>query len=274
MPERGRTLLFFKIGGSVLGDKRRVRSFRVRTVERIGREVSGFLDENPESRFLIGHGGGPMAHAPAAEYRTREGIPGGGGWEGYAATRLGVIETNLRVISALRRGGLNVSLVSPSAGCIARDGRAARWDIGVLRRLIDDGQVPLIHGDVVLDEKRGFTILGTEDLFAFLVPKLRPARIILASDVDGVMGTPSGKTSRATVIKVIDRSNLEDTLKGVRSGWLGHKRHDVTGGMKSKIIALADLARRYHTESRIISGLKKGRVRAALDGDSAGTLIK
>lgn len=264
MPRRQPNLIFLKIGGSVLGDKHRASSFRTRAVERIGREIANFLEANPKARILLGHGGGPMAHAPASQYKTRQGIPGGGGWEGYAATRLGVIQTNLRVVSALKRGGLDVHLVPPSAGCSARSGKIAEWNIGTIQQLLKAGQVPLIHGDAVLDAKLGFTILSTEELFAFLAPPLKPARMVFACDVDGVLDADS------SVIKTIDHHKIPIFQAGPASTL----RHDVTGGMASKVSSLAAIARSFSITSCIISGLRKGAVRSALEGDCIGTLIK
>ena len=136
------SLAFLKLGGSLLGDKRRRRSFRRAAVERLGGEIARALERRPQMRLLLAHGGGGFAHFPAERHRTREGLAGGGGWRGFAETRRGVLEINARVLDALARGGLRPALVSPSAGLIARDGKVRRWDLRVIRALLKDGQDP------------------------------------------------------------------------------------------------------------------------------------
>jgi isopentenyl phosphate kinase len=273
MPKRGSGLIFIKLGGSVMGDKRRAGSFRAAAIERIGREIAGFREAHPGARLLLGHGGGPAAHAAADRYRVRQGLPEGT-WRGYWETRRAVLSSNRRVLDALARGGLHAVLVSPSAGCVARKGKAVRWDTSVLRRLLDAGQVPLIHGDVVLDETLGFTILSNEELFAFLAPKLKPERIVVTTDVEGVLRAPPRKGRRPETVPLIDESNLSEVLTNLGRAPRVRGRKDITGGMRSKIAALAAMARERGIESRVVSGLRAGCVRAALDGEPVGTLIR
>jgi len=99
------SLAFLKLGGSLLGDKRRRRSFRAAVVERLAGEIFSAREKQPGMRLLLAHGGGGFAHFPAERQRTREGLAGGGGWRGFAETRRGVLEINARVLDALARGG-------------------------------------------------------------------------------------------------------------------------------------------------------------------------
>ena len=270
-------LVFLKLGGSLLGDKRRQRSFRRSVVERLGREIARALAARPGMRLLLAHGGGGLAHFPARRCRTREGLAGGGGWRGFAETRRGVLEMNRRVLDALGRGGLHPVLVSPCAGVIAEAGAVRRWDVSVIRRLLSAGQIPLIHGDAVADRRCGFTILSTEELFTFLAGKLRPSAVVLASDVEGVyLGDPCA-SSRAPLIPRVDRANIAEIRKVLsrhRGTSLRAAGCDVTGGMAAKVEKLYALARRRRgLEARIVSGLKPGAVERALLGGDVGTVV-
>jgi isopentenyl phosphate kinase len=265
------SLVFLKLGGSLLGDKRRRRSFRAAAVRRLAGEISSAREKQPGMRLLLAHGGGGFAHFPAEQHRTREGLAGGGGWRGFAETRRGVLELNARVLDALARGGLHPTLVSPSAGLIARDGQVRRWDLRVIRALLKDGQIPLIHGDAVLDERRGFTILSTEELFDFLAGRLHPERIILACDVEGVYLAHPRRLARC-----VDRKDIAEILLALRAevpqraDW-----PDVTGGMLAKVERLHKIARRIPgLDARIVSGLNAGTVESALCGGEAGTAVR
>jgi isopentenyl phosphate kinase len=267
------SLAFLKLGGSLLGDKRRRRSFRAAVVERLAGEIFSAREKQPGMRLLLAHGGGGFAHFPAERRRTREGLAGGGGWRGFAETRRGVLEINARVLDALARGGLRPVLVSPSAGLIARDGQVRRWDLSVIRTLLKDGQIPLIHGDAVLDERRGFTILSTEELFGFLAVRLHPERIILACDVEGVyLADPR----RLSLVRCVDRKNIAEIRRALRAaGSRRSDRPDVTGGMLAKVERLYRIARTIPgLDARIVSGLSAGTVASALCGGDAGTAVR
>jgi isopentenyl phosphate kinase len=267
------SLVFLKLGGSLLGDKRRRRAFRRAAVERLGGEIARALERRPQMRLLLAHGGGGFAHFPAERHRTREGLAGGGGWRGFTETRRGVLEMNARVLDALARGGLRPALVSPSAELIARNGKVRRWDLSVIRALLKAGQVPLIHGDAVLDERRGFTILSTEELFDFLAGRLHPERIILACDVEGVyLAYPR----RLSLVRRVDRKNIAGIRRALRGAAAPRAgRPDVTGGMLAKVERLYKIARRVPgLDARIVSGLIAGTVASALCGGEAGTAVR
>ena len=265
------SLVFLKLGGSLLGDKRRRRAFRRAAVERLAGEIARALERRPQMRLLLAHGGGGFAHFPAKRRHTREGLAGGGGWRGFAETRRGVLEMNARVLDALARGGLRPILVSPSAELIARDGAVRRWDLRVIRALLKGGQIPLIHGDAVLDERRGFTILSTEELFDFLAGRLHPERIILACDVEGVyLAYPR----RLSLVRCVDRKNIAGIRRALRAGAQRADRPDVTGGMLGKVERLYKIARRIPgLDARIVSGLVAGTVESALCGGAVGTAV-
>ena len=279
-------MMFLKLGGSLLGDKRKRRSFRAAAVERVGREIAAVVKRRKNLRFLLAHGGGGAAHHPAAEFRVRDGLQGGGGWRGFAETRRGVLTSNCRVLDALGKAGVYPVLIPPVAGVVARNGRIVGWDTRAIEAVLRAGEIPLIHGDVVMDEKRGFGVCSTEELFEFLAPRMRPRRVVLACDVEGVYVRGSDSSDgletdtlkkRVRLVRRVDASNIAVVRKLLR-------RHselpgrcmppDVTGGMLSKVEQLFAMARRLRAlEARIVSGLKPGAVEAALLGEAVGTLV-
>ena len=269
-------LVFLKIGGSLLGDKRKQTSFRRAVVTRLGGEIRSALKSLPGMRLLLAHGAAGWGHHPAKKYRTREGLPGGGGWRGVYETRRGMIDLNRRVLDSLATAGLHPVLVPPSAGVVAAEGRVATWSLDVIRQILAQGQVPLIHGDVVLDSDKGFTILSTEELFDYLVPRLRPSRVILACDVEGVYLDADAPRSKRNIVSVIDRTNIA-TIRKILAPSRSSRRSkvkDVTGGMAAKVERMFELvSRRRRLQARIVSGLKPGAVRVALLGEGVGTAI-
>jgi len=271
-------ITFLKLGGSLLSDKTRQRSFRRSVVVRLGAEIKRAMDAMPDMKILLAHGGGGFAHFPAKQFRTREGIAGGGGWHGFSATRRGVMEMNRRVLDGLGESGLHPVILSPSASVVAGRGGVGKWDLTTLRAVLECGQVPMIHGDAVIALENGFTILSTEEMFIFLARRLKPDRVILACDVAGVYANAPLRGSRGRVVPVIDRSNIAtlcDAPNPTGSKSRSSCGHDVTGGMASKIECLYDLVRRSPAiEARIVSGLKPGVLESALRGRKVGTAIR
>lgn len=271
-------LVFLKLGGSLLGDKRKPRSFRRSVVERLGGEITRAMRKAAGMRILLAHGGGAPAHVPAKRFRTREGQRGGGGWRGFSETRRGVAEMSRKVLTALARAELFPILVSPGAGVIAENGIIREWNPAVIRTALSNGRIPMIHGDAVLDRKRAFTVLSTEELFLFLSARLRPKRVVLACDVPGVYLGNRSRARHPPVVRVVDRSNLAEVRKALArsSRRLGRSSgSDVTGGMMAKVERLYELVRRSRdVEARIVSGLVPGEVETALLGGDVGTLVR
>jgi len=222
-------------------------------------------------RLVIGHGAGCFGHAPAQRYAVRQGLKSGGGWLGYTVTRRAVIELNGLVLDAMADQDLRPVAVQPSATAVARDGKLVSMDLTVIQKLLDAGQIPLVFGDAVIDEERGFTIVSTEGLLAYLAQALAPSRIIFACDVDGVFDSDPNRNDEARRIGPIDSENLEDVLAKLGAG----QGADVTGGMAGKVKAAHELAWQcMDAEVRIVSGVAQDRVRDALVGRGGGTRIR
>ena len=262
--------VFLKLGGSLITDKAADQVFLADRVAALGAEIREAMDARP-MRLLLGHGAGCFGHAPAKRYRVREGLAGGGGWLGYARTRREVMRLNGLMLDAFERAGFHPMAIQPSASAMASGGALRRMDLAAVEGLWRAGQVPMVFGDAVLDDKLGFTIASTEGLFAWLADRLKPHRIVLACDVDGVFRGDPKTQPEAERVGVVNSANLDDVLARLGAG----PGADVTGGMAGKVRTLHALARRLPaTEIRIVSGAAPGRVREALLGRGGGSLVQ
>src|SRR5262249_31543402 len=147
---------------------------------------------------------------------------------------------------------------------VCRDGAIQTLALEPVKAALAHDLVPVVFGDVALDEVRGGTIVSTEEVFRYLASPLRPQRIFLAGIEPGVLSHwPDGE--------VIPRVTPGMALAGLS----GSRAADVTGGMASKVgemLALAELAPDAYV--RIFSGVTAGLVRAALlDEAQPGTAI-
>lgn len=264
-------LVFLKLGGSLITDKDTPGAFRHDDCVRLGREIREAMAA-ASFCLVLGHGAGSFAHVPAAQYNTRAGLPGGGGWKGYAETRRAVVEMNACVLAAFAEADFHPLNAPPSVLARASGGVLTDFDLRPVRTFLDAGQTPLVFGDVVLDDQQGFTICSTESILIFFARHLNPTRVLLASDVDGVFAENPHGNADATHIPLVDtarRAHSPLRLEGARGS-------DVTGGMAAKVGALVRIAAMPSVrETRILSGRMPGAVREALLGTyEGGTVVR
>ena len=267
-------LVFVKLGGSVITDKTIAETARPKTIARLAGEVASALAARPGLRLVMGHGSGSFGHLVAQRYGTRKGVHSEADWQGFAevaavAARLGRIVTD-----AFLAAGVPVWSLQPSASAQCRGGNLVSMETAPVKRALAQKLVPLLYGDVALDELQGGTIISTEQIFAYLARHLRPARMVLVGEVDGVFeGDPlSDPLARRVPEITAENWGRVRTVLGGSHGW------DVTGGMSSKIEEMVDLARSMPgLEVHVLSGRRSGALETALLSPSemsSGTLIR
>jgi len=274
-------LVFLKLGGSLITDKTKPYTPRLDVMDDLALQIATALQSHPNLRLVLGHGAGSFGHVPASEYRTRDGLPPNptplthrqrdatedNYWKGFAEVWYQAEILNRYVMDALHKAKVRAMTLPPSASVIASNGKVTVWDTTTIRMSLSSGIVPVIHGDVVFDEIRGGTILSTEDLFMHLTRALHPDRILLAGLEKAVWADFPTRTKK---IEKITTQNYEEAnaSTGKADG------ADVTGGMKSKVKQMLELAKESSVESiQIFSGEEPGNIVQALSGESLGTLI-
>jgi isopentenyl phosphate kinase len=226
--------------------------------------------------LLIGHGSGSFGHWAARPYGTRQGVHTAAQWRGYAEVAASAARLNRIVTDAFLDAGVPVLSAQPSASARCHDYALKRLDTQPIHTALAQGLVPLVYGDVALDDVHGGTIISTEDIFLYLADELHPARILLLGEVAGVLN-PDG-----TVISHITPTDLS-TLYSGRTGrsalWEalgGSEDVDVTGGMVDKVARMVELVQR-HPDTRVLvfTGTEPGLLSRVLrhTTEGVGTLI-
>lgn len=253
-----------KLGGSLITDKQVAESYRADVAQRIASEIATAQAHQPAA-LVIGHGSGSFGHIPAKKYSTINGVQSPEQWRGFAEVATIAARLSMLFTDTLRAAGLPVWRIQPSASARAYDGVLTGMELYPLKRAIQNGLIPLVHGDVALDEVRGGTIISTETIFTYLVAQLNVRQVILAGEVDGVYDT------EGRVIPEITPANFD----AVRPALGGSGGVDVTGGMLTKVTdMLALVQNRPGLRVRIINGLREGVLLNCLTGDETeGTLI-
>ena len=228
-------LVFLKLGGSLITDKRRYETPRPAVIERLANEIHAALEARPDLRLVLGHGSGSFGHFVADRYKVHEGNLED--WRGYAETSAAAQRLNRLVTDALLAAGVRVVSLQPSASARCHDGELVEMAIDPIVELLKHQVVPMVYGDVALDNARGCTIISTEQIFVYLAQFLRPQRIILAGEVAGVY---SGDPQRDTVVRLIPEINSRN-YQEIESSLSASFGVDVTGGMLSKVRLLFGL---------------------------------
>lgn len=258
-------LIFIKLGGSLITDKRIEASFRQNIAQRLAEEIQTVLITDPEMKILIGHGSGSFGHFAAKKYRTIEGVHSDEEWRGFAQVANIASELNYLLAKTLQNAGVPVWRVQPSASAISRSGKIISMSIQAIQQAIEHGLVPLVYGDVCLDEVLGGTIISTETIFFYLAQHLPVETILLVGEVDGVYD------QIGRVIVHISPGNLSD----IEAALGGSDGVDVTGGMATKVRDMIALSQqRPGLSIRIINGLQPELLqRTLLNQAQPGTLI-
>ena len=280
MPE----LIFLKLGGSLITDKTQAYTARLDKLANLATQIARALQTQPELRLVLGHGSGSFGHTAAKKYGTRDGIlaplqlplssakmggeqEGGGYWKGFAEVWYQASTLNRFVIQALHEAGLPAMTFSPLASVWSQNGQVAEWDLSQIKSALENGIIPVVHGDVIFDHSKGGTILSTEDLFEHLARELRPGRILLAGFEEAVWADFPARKQRVEVL-------TRESFKKVSSGVGESTGADVTGGMQSKVLQMLDLVEQVPgLRALIFSGEGDRNLEKALKGENIGTLV-
>ncbi len=253
------SVIFLKLGGSLITDKRTPGAARLDVIERLAQEVSAALVEAPDLRLVLGHGSGSFGHVVARQYGTRNGVHNAHEWRGYAEVSRAAARLNRLVADAFGAAGVPVWSLAPSASALCRGGELQTLADRPISEALRQGLVPLVYGDVALDEALGGTIVSTEEVFGWLARRLRPAWILLAGMVDGVFARDPLADPTAPPVPLLT------TADPAMSGLGGSHATDVTGGMASKVEAMRTLVQELPgLQVRFFSGQRPGVLRQLL----------
>ncbi len=213
-----------KLGGSVI-----TRKDQPETVDSAGLQDAATAIGNADvQNLVIVHGGGSFGH-PAAE---RAGVSlEAGTWDtaGIRTIHEAMGRLNETVLDALQDEGVPAVPVRPfSAGYRDEEGEV-RLPTAPVETMVNEGFVPVLHGDVFPSRGAGATIVSGDELVVTLAEGLSADAVGLCTTVPGVLDEDE------VVIPEIRQ------FEQVRSVVGESDTTDVTGGMAGKVRALLEL---------------------------------
>lgn len=261
-------MIILKIGGSALTIKdAKTPTLDGKNLERIAHEASYYNDD-----MIIVHGAGSFGHIYAQQYKI--GDKPIAPKDDYKIEGMCIIQSSMqlfnhKIVTKLQEKGIPAIGLKPSSFIMTRNKRIDVFDTNMVKRYVDEGFVPVLYGDAVLDlnDDIKFAILSGDQIITHLAKELQCNRVILSSDVDGIYTDNPKNNPDAELIEIVTR----DTQLKVTEN---KNQADVTGGMMGKInelLALADEG----IESQIINAEVEGNIQQAVSGQKVkGTIIR
>ena len=236
-----------KLGGSVVTEKDDPETVDRAALER----AAGALADRDD--VVLVHGGGSFGHHHAAKY----GVSTTEGTADPAAIRAihgAMKRLNAAVVEARAEAAVPALPVHPMSAADRDENGDLTLPTGQVETMLEEGFVPVLHGDGVVHAGRGATVLSGDELVVVLAEALAADRVGVCSVVEGVYDD-------GVVIDHIE------SFESVADALGGSDATDVSGGMAGKVRALLGLDAPAHVFD--IGGLE-----AFLDGDEPGTRIE
>ncbi len=261
-------ITLIKLGGSIITNKEVPYTTRPDVLKRLVQEIARARSESNEL-FIVGHGQGSFAHAPALRYQTMDGFVNKDSIIGMAITQDSAAQLNRIVVKQFIDEHLPAASFLFSNSMVTSQDVAKHWCSQVLLEYLDKGLLPICCGDVIVDDKKGCTIWSTEKILAYLaleLPKhsLDVSRVIHVTEVAGVLD------SEGATIPSITSATKDDAKQHIN----GTKGFDVTGGMWHKIEESLELATKGITSHIIAGGKTDNLYNCLMNKKYEGTVIE
>lgn len=258
-----------KLGGSIITNKEVPMHVRADVLKRLVKEIATAQNETGEL-YIVGHGQGSFAHAPALRYKTMEGFIHEESRMGMAVTQDCAAQLNRIVVQEFLAQSIPAVSFTYSNTMVTKNSKPEHWCSAVLEEYLEKGLMPITGGDVLVDSAQGCTIWSTEKILGHLAEYFaksdayRVTKVLHVTEVAGVLD------STGAVVPEITNKNIQEVEKMIGST----KGFDVTGGMGHKLEESMKLAS-MDIKIGIISGLEPDILYRSLVGKKVvGTEIR
>lgn len=258
-------IILVKLGGSIITDKSKDSTVNTLKIEQLTKELAEVVKEG--NQIILAHGAGSFGHPQASQYKTAEGNINSDSRIGFSIVRKAVKELNTLMVNQLIKNGVPAVGYSPMAFLSTDNKSVEAVFMDPLETMLKHHLIPVIHGDVILDKKTGWTIFSGEKILNIiaieLIKKGYPIkRMIEVGDTAGVYD------DNKQTIAEITPENIDQVEKYIS----GSGNTDVTGGMLHKVKEAIDLTTQG-VSTFLISSIS-GNLNAVINNASfEGTLI-
>jgi len=252
-------ILCIKLGGSVITNKLIPYSPQIQEITNIAHILKKI-----SSPLIISHGSGSFGHTSAQKYGGKHGYLHR---KGLAKVARDAREINHIVMEVLLQAKLPVFSFSPLSFLISDTGIVHEQFLKPLLLALDQGLIPVIYGDIILDTVWKTTIVSGERILSIICQFLQKNnyqidKIIQLCNTDGVYDNEGNIIPQIT----------QEIFPKIKRVITGSFSTDVTGGMYEKVTN-ALVTAKYGIPTVIINGTKQGQLINCLKGEKTGTII-
>lgn len=263
---KNKQLVLLKLGGSLITDKSTPFVARQKVIRRLGKEIKEAMGRF--EKLIIAHGSGSFGHSVAEKYEVAEGMGSKKSRQGLPLVADAAAKINRIVVEELLKAGLPVISFAPASLIFGDNSRPANIFLAPISQCLNWGMIPVLYGDVIFDQKRGWCIFSSEKILNILAKSFRrdfsETAQFYCGDTNGVYDETG-----ATIEVITPKS-----FKKIRQHVGGSKAADVTGGMLHKIQEAITAAVDFDVETVIFNGNVIGELKKALTGEAInGTMI-
>ena len=180
-------------------------------------------------------GEGPFGHTNVKKLNLNDGIKTREQEEGTQKT---IVDCNFvaqETSTALEKFGLKTKIIPGYLVCKQDNRKAISFDTKEYVKAIHGGFIPITTGTMVKDKTLKWSVMSGDTAVAELCKQLRPRKVIMGTDVDGIYTADPKVNPKAKLIESITKENVPKILEMVGES----NSVDVTGGMKGKLEKLA-----------------------------------
>ena len=213
-----------KLGGSVITDKDRPDTLDGKTLDYVADAVG---DAGGDSLVLV-HGGGSFGHHHASQHGVSR-TTGSTDIDAAIDIHTAMKTLNEFVLSRLHERDVPAVPVHPFFVASRDEAASLSLPVQQIATMLGEGYVPVLHGDVVVHEGKGVTIVSGDELVTSVARQLDADRVGFCSTVPGVLDDEDD-----VIPEITSYDQVADVLGESEST-------DVTGGMAGKVNALLEL---------------------------------
>ncbi|GLI61843.1 hypothetical protein VaNZ11_004350, partial [Volvox africanus] len=241
-----------KLGGAAITHKSQLETLQQDVLRRVCLSLAKDATDVDLGRTTGGtvlvHGAGSFGHHLASDYGVARGpLNDPRVRHGFALTRASVTRLNAYVVEGLVSAGIPAVGLSPLGHYTTSAREVSVTGASAVADCLRAGLVPVLHGDAVLDEQLGCTILSGDTLVRDLAEQLRPQYVVFLTNVAGVYDRPPEEEGARLLRRIVVRKDGSWRVTAADGGSevdirMTAETHDVTGGIALKVEEAARVA--------------------------------
>lgn len=252
------SVILLKLGGGLLTDKNEPFSKRLGVIKSAVEQII-----NANVKIILIHGGGSYGHPLAKKYNVSTGIDKAipNQLLGVAQTHHSMINFNSYLVDQFLESQFPVLSIQSSAIFINKANEVFLESIDVIETALNLNIIPILYGDIILDNSGSFSILSGDEIILKLCESLENynvSKVVFAMESDGLYISDGLKGNKNKLLTDCDYRDLDDLILAD----LGQKI-DITGGIMSKLIQIKKIIK-LKIPVQLINGLTEGNIYKSL----------